>query len=45
MIASAKGHNNHAPSDLNFEVNLRSWKLGKKDASQQEKPFKYPVYE
>jgi hypothetical protein len=26
LIDHAKGPKNHAPSDLNFEVNLRTWK-------------------
>jgi hypothetical protein len=43
LIAHARGPNNHACSDLNFELNLRAYKLNDaSDAIQQEEPFKYP---
>lgn len=29
LISHARGPNNHAPSDLNFELNLRTWKVKK----------------
>jgi hypothetical protein len=41
MIVHAKGHTNHAPSDLNFEANLRSYKADF-GVPQVPKPFKYP---
>lgn len=41
LIKHAKGSTNHAPSDLNFEVNLRTWKA-EKEISTHHEAFKYP---
>lgn len=41
LIKHAKGGTNHAPSDLNFEVNLRTWKP-ERTITTHEEPFKYP---
>lgn len=42
MIEHARGPRNHAPSDLNFEVNLRTWKVDRTGVPNQEQAFKYP---
>lgn len=41
LVKHARGPNNHAPSDLNFEANLRTW--NNKGSLKQEKAFKYPA--
>lgn len=41
LIQHARGPNNHAPSDLNFEANLRNWH--NKGAVKMDEPFKYPA--
>ncbi len=40
LLKHSRGPNNHAPSDLNFEANLRTWQS--KVAIQHEKPFRHP---
>ena len=42
LIRNAKGANNHHPSDLNWEINLREW-APFEDAKKHPKPFRYPV--
>lgn len=42
LIRTAKGgQSKHAPSDLNFMINLRRWKA--KEAFEHEKAFMYPA--
>lgn len=41
LIKHARGPNNHAPQDLNFEVNLRTYKPSEAGPKHSE-PFKFP---
>lgn len=41
LIQHAKGPKNHAPSDLNFELNLRTWRADS-TSLKQERAFQYP---
>lgn len=43
LIQHARGPNNHTATDLNFELNLRSYKLHPDTVvPEQDVPFKYP---
>lgn len=43
LIRNAKGCNNHHPSDLNWEINLRQWAPYEEGTIKHGKPFRYPV--
>jgi hypothetical protein len=43
LISHAKGANNHAPSDLNFETNLRTYRAEPDTVPQMPSAFKYPI--
>ena len=42
LISHARGPNNHAPSDLNFELNLRKWQPNKHGVPMHDYPFQSP---